>query len=247
MEPNELHIWTANLADWSSEATDFIGILSNDERMKAERFLFERDRNYYVVGRYLLRKLIGSYLQLPIESKMLSYGEFGKPFIDPKINKMGLCFNLSHSKDMIVFIFTLHRSVGIDIEYTKKRYTGESIIKRWFSVRERSLYHSLSETERKEYFYLSWTAKEAFVKGTGKGIAIPFNDIELVNIMKSVGGERKYHYYYQNPKERDVWEITPFVPTTNYIGSYAIQNEGRQYTLKTRQLIKDAVRHVKKT
>jgi len=59
---HEIHVWHAPL----DREPDFLqrleATLSNDERARADRFRFVRDRNDFLVARGLLRKLLGRYL-----------------------------------------------------------------------------------------------------------------------------------------------------------------------------------------
>lgn len=239
--PGETHIWAASLNTWAPYAHLLEGKLSCDERKKASNYLFEKDKNYYVVSRYLLRKIIGSYLNLPCEYISFGYGEYGKPFIDPLINDKSLCFNLSHSKDMVMFIFSMNRFVGIDLEYTEKGYKGGSIIDRWFTLHEQSSYHRLPKEEQKRFFYHAWTTKEAYLKGLGKGITIPLDDIEL--IFDREEGKFTYQYQFKNQIEGLKWNLNTFIPFSDYISSYAIRSCNIEDNVKWWDLTGNPAKH----
>src|SRR5262249_61245836 len=60
----EVHVWRTVLG-WPDEAAaDLEGSLSDDERQRMNRFRFEQHRRRYLVGRGLLRRLLGRYLNL---------------------------------------------------------------------------------------------------------------------------------------------------------------------------------------
>ncbi|HEY9526441.1 MAG TPA: hypothetical protein VIR02_05120, partial [Anaerolineales bacterium] len=61
---SDLNIWRASLSGSLDELSYFDSLLSPDEKARAERFYFERDRNRYIFGRGILRVLVGSYLQV---------------------------------------------------------------------------------------------------------------------------------------------------------------------------------------
>ncbi|MGG3891735.1 4'-phosphopantetheinyl transferase family protein [Metabacillus fastidiosus] len=229
LAPNELHIWRASLNLWT-EYKDILGEkLSIDEHERAEKFVFEKDKSKFIAGRYILRMLIGLYLSIPFENVQFVYGYQGKPIINPIINSKKLCFNISHSGNIAVYIFAINRSLGIDIEYTRKQYKGQSIIERWFTNREQMIYSQLSQREKQQYFYKAWTLKEAYLKGLGKGLEIPLEDIELLPDNQH---DYKNNYGFKDWMEGMQWHLSTFVPFKDFLGAYAIRNEKEAYHIK---------------
>ncbi len=231
--PDEIHIWCASLKLWEPYVNILEKKLSAHEQERANKFIFEMGKNRFIAGRYVLRMLIGSYLSMPTESVRFLYGAQGKPAIDPLINGKKLCFNLSHSREMAVYIFALNRSVGIDLEYTQKLYKGQSIIERWFTEREQTIYSGLPEGEKKSYFYRAWTMKEAYLKGFGGGLAIPLDQIELVDNNQIECSEK---YQFKDQLEGSNWHLSTFIPCKDFLGTYAIRNENVPYHVKQWEL-----------
>ena len=64
---DEVHVWEASLTRSASELAALWALLAPDERERAERFAFERDRDRYIAGRGLLRLLLGHCLARPAE------------------------------------------------------------------------------------------------------------------------------------------------------------------------------------
>ncbi len=59
---NEVHVWRIAL-DWRPDDLRALRqVLSPDERERMDRFHFEPDRRRYLVGRGVLRKLLGRIL-----------------------------------------------------------------------------------------------------------------------------------------------------------------------------------------
>src|ERR1700691_1545671 len=86
-----VHVWSTSL-DRSDEAVlELARLLTGDERERAARFHFDRDRSRYIVGRGSLRVLLGSYLGLEPDQVQLAYGHNGKP----QLRGAGPSFNLS--------------------------------------------------------------------------------------------------------------------------------------------------------
>src|SRR6185503_21160175 len=101
--------------DVAPEAADELAAcLTPDERRRAHRFQFERDRRRYVVGRGTLRHLLASRLDVSPRAVELAYGPSGKPQLASPTDL--LTFNVSHAGDVAAYVFSRGLEVGIDIE-----------------------------------------------------------------------------------------------------------------------------------
>ncbi|HYL06858.1 MAG TPA: hypothetical protein VE075_12505, partial [Thermoanaerobaculia bacterium] len=77
----EIQLWAVAL-DPAPDAVERLGrSLAPDEWERARRFRFEIHRRRYVVGRGVLRALLGGYLGIAPEEVAFSYGPRGKPFL----------------------------------------------------------------------------------------------------------------------------------------------------------------------
>lgn len=116
----------------------------------------------------LLKQVLKLY---GLDEAATSYGENGKPEI------AGLCFNLSHSGEMVVCAVG-SAPVGCDIEKIHK--SSSRIARRYFCESEREYLDSLGGEEKTEEFIRLWTIKESYLKMTGEGMKIPLNQFEVV-------------------------------------------------------------------
>src|SRR5688500_1044662 len=82
LSSNDVHVWCASLEQPLEGMAKFFSLLSPDEVARSERFYFERDRSHFIVGRGLLRMLIGRYLQMEPGRVEFSYGRYGKPALN---------------------------------------------------------------------------------------------------------------------------------------------------------------------
>lgn len=174
-----IHVWHAALDRDENVMSQLAATLSPDEKARADRFRFAKDRNHFTVARGLLRELLGAYLQQDPSSLEFSYGQHGKPALAGKHASSGLCFNLSHSFGMAVYAFAEKRNLGIDVERVQQDSAGDDIARRFFSPREVSDLRSLPQESRPEAFFRCWTRKEAYIKALGTGLHTPLDSFSV--------------------------------------------------------------------
>jgi 4'-phosphopantetheinyl transferase len=150
--------------------------LSADEREWAGRFYFERDRQFYIVGRGLLRWLNGRYLHKPPADIQFTYGEHGKPAL---AGEQALQFNVSHGQGKLLIGFARGAALGVDIEQIRLLDNADKLARRFFSEAENEAYVSVPPSQKGEAFYNCWTRKEAFIKAVGEGLSYPLRRFDV--------------------------------------------------------------------
>lgn len=157
-------------------------VLSADERERAARFHFLKDREHFIAARGLLRLLLSRYLDLPPQQLSFSYSPYGKPALAGERDCTSLRFNVSHSHGVALYAFTLEREVGVDVEYIRQDVVGESIAEHFFSAQEVTSLRALPAGVQPQAFFNCWTRKEAFIKARGEGLSFPLDqfDVSLV-------------------------------------------------------------------
>ena len=221
---NEIHIWRASLGENSLCLQELVKTLSSDELDRANRFHFEADRNRFIIGRGILRNLLGYYLDLEPHQLQFCYGSHGKPAL--KTSDL-LHFNLSHSQDLALYAFTRDRQIGIDLEYIRHIPGLDQIVTQFFSARERATFLALPSIQQLAAFFHGWTCKEAILKALGDGLALPLNQVDVSLLpdrparLFSINGDR-------SAAER--WLLQSFIPAPDYVASVAV--EGRDWKVK---------------
>ncbi len=76
---HEVHIWRAQLNISPEARSRFQRILSPEENAKAQRFYFERDRQYWMVAHSILRMLLSLYTQQAPQEITFQVNAYGKP------------------------------------------------------------------------------------------------------------------------------------------------------------------------
>ncbi len=175
LEPGIIHVWRGSL-DLGQEAyRRFQSLLADDERARAARFHFPRDRARFVVGRGLLRALLGRYLAADPAHLRFRYSIHEKPaLVGP-----GLYFNLAHSGATALFAFSPSFDVGVDVELVQPEFEGDRIAERFFSPAEIEALQALPEEDRRVAFLSCWTRKEAFLKARGDGLTLALDSFDV--------------------------------------------------------------------
>ncbi len=225
IHPHEVHVWRARLDRPQAELTRWWAVLHADERQRAERFRFERDRHRFIVGRGLLRTLLSRYLRLRPEQIELAYNAYGKPEIVQTGNQTALSFNLSHSQDLALFAIAQDRHVGVDLEYVRADLADEQIAVRFFAPAEVEALRALPASQRVPAFFRCWTRKEAFIKARGEGLSLPLDQFQV-----SLEPDAAVLLHTADPTEAQRWRLEPLEPAPGYTAAIAV--EGHTWQLR---------------
>jgi 4'-phosphopantetheinyl transferase len=177
MAPNEVHIYYGAVDPEATIDPALVEVLSDDEKLRASRFHFEKNRNEYVVTRSTLRKLLGSYLSIPPDKLRFLYTKHGKPYIFE--TPVEIAFNVSHTHGMAALAFTMAPAIGVDVEAVRTNFRADEIGERFFSEYERKILREYSKQERHAAFFRCWTRKEAYIKARGEGLSHPLAQFDV--------------------------------------------------------------------
>jgi medium-chain acyl-[acyl-carrier-protein] hydrolase len=177
LSDDAVHVWRAALERSDADLAVCEETLSADEKARAGRFCFERDRRHYTAGRGTLRRLLGRYLGCDPASLTFRYNRYGKPALASPHGE--LRFNLSHSHGLALFAFTRGRDLGVDVEQVRGEVAVEQLAERFFSPQEVAALRDLSLGARRDAFFRIWTRKEAYLKATGKGLSLPLDCFDV--------------------------------------------------------------------
>lgn len=218
--PGEVHVWMAGLNASSSDIWRDAQLLSPEEHARAARFIYEADRLRYIVGRSMLRSVLGRYLALDPRAIRIGYGSHGKPELAEPSH---LRFNLAHSANLVLYAFTLNAALGIDVECIRGDIEGTLIAEQFFTPTECAALRALPENEQLEAFFRCWTRKEAFVKANGLGLSFDLDEFEVSlkadepSALLSVRGDAAC---------ASRWTMHSFLPADGFVATVAV-NEPR--------------------
>lgn len=162
----EVYIWHAYFLDNIKYIPRFANFLSADERQKAESYRFFKDQQYFIISRGILRCILSYYLKETPGNIEITYGLWGKPCV---LTKQPLYFNLSHSRNSVLYVIAKNYEVGIDIEYVDSTLDLEGIALNILSPKELSYWKNVKSEAKADTFFKFWVSKEAFLKAFGKG------------------------------------------------------------------------------
>jgi 4'-phosphopantetheinyl transferase len=220
LETGEIHVWSVHLDPSPSEVTRLGRLLAEDEWARANRFRFEQHRRQYVVGRGVLRTLLGAYLGERPEAIRFRYGPRGKPFLEPPLDAGALQFNLSNSSEMALVGLVTGAEIGVDIEYRKPMPDCEQISERFFSASERQVLRGIPGPRKEEAFFNCWTRKEAYLKAVGEGLAAPLDSFDVT---LAPGDPPRMLTLEGDPARAARWFFHHLLPAEGYVGAVAIE------------------------
>lgn len=220
--PNEIHIWQIRVSSFTDSMTFFESFLSYEEKNKALRFKFDKDRERSILSRGALRYLLGLYLSRLPESIGFKYGKKGKPELSGLSRTCEFSFNISHSGDIILIAFSKYKNLGIDVEIKRNMDDCLSLAENYFHKSEWERLKEIGDLRRLDYFFRLWTGKEAYLKSTGKGIGdslngFYFSKLPEINSLNQVVETKII--------EDKVSNIYVFYPEDGYVGAVAFSDD----------------------
>jgi len=216
---DEVHLWYSSLDLPASSFQRLGATLDADERERTKGLCFDLERARFVVSHGLLRRILGHYSGVEPNKLRFLYSTRGKPSLTEEFGERRIQFSLSHSDGYVIYAFTLDHRIGIDLEHVVPIVESERIAARFFSGKEKAVLDTLAGNERREAFFRIWTAKEAYLKACGQGLAFPLNRIETIidreGSICSLG--------IKGIEDDSRWSLEQFGPAPGFVASLIIE------------------------
>jgi 4'-phosphopantetheinyl transferase len=151
-----------------AESPAFRAWLSTEERARAERFRFARDRRRYVFRRAFVRGALGALLGRAPGDLGFGATAKGAPYLDPA-PALSLRFSLSHSEERLLLAVARERMLGVDLQAHDRLDELDRMAGRFLSPAEAVGFAQLSGADRPAAFFRAWSRKEAALKALGEG------------------------------------------------------------------------------
>ncbi len=183
MSPRSASVTTAHIASrlpglWLLRTDDIVAgsptavalekLLSDEERARQQKFQGADQQHGFLLGRALMRRVLGKLSGTKPEALRFSRLPTGKPLLE---NAPELHFSLSHSGRWIALAVSENEAIGIDIEQPQKPRNFQRIARHYFHPQECALLDAPPRELMPVHFYRMWTLKEAFYKARGTGIS----------------------------------------------------------------------------
>ena len=217
-----VHVWRADLGLEAAHLRRLEQNLSADERGRASRFRFARDRDRFVGARGLLREILALYLNATPGRLSFGYSAHGKPFLAGE-ERSTLRFNVSHSFDAMLLAIAHMREVGVDVEGVRSSCVAmEEICETVLSEPEKQALARFGGEDERTTFLRFWTLKEAYIKADGRGVSLPLERIDVsapggrVAVLDQATGE-----WRTCPR----WELRMLAPVPGYVAALAAEGQ----------------------
>lgn len=176
MDVPNFKLWQIDIADAAVDYNQNWSILDQHEQIQAQAFNHPERQKHYVATRACLRLILAEALNESPQKLEIRRTEYGKPYL---VDFPDLAFNLSHSGNKLVIAIAKNYALGVDIETYKPRKNLSALVEKCFAETEQRYWQQLPDALKVSSFYQLWTRKEAFVKATGRGIALGLNQCVL--------------------------------------------------------------------
>jgi 4'-phosphopantetheinyl transferase len=215
MTGGRVRLWHLSVARERSRYEFYRSVLDEQERERAARFRFDRDRSRFVIARGSLRCVLGRLTATNPHLVPLGAAEHGKPVLRPPVT--GVHFNLSHSDDCVVHAVA-GVPVGVDVESVRPA-ADLALMLRSFAPEERRWLLSVPGAQRDRAFFTLWTCKEAYLKALGYGLVKPLTAF-AVDLTRAT--EPRILYDLDDGAAPVAWRLQLFEPAPETVGCVAV-------------------------
>ena len=216
-----IHLWLAKVSSHLHVVNTFLRLLSPEETARSQAFVFEQDRHRYTLAHGLLRTLLGRYTGRQPKELVFASHPYGKPHLTDNLAN-DIRFNLSHSKQWLLFAFATAREIGADVEGGRRQRNHEPLAERIFSPREKLEYATIPESQREAAFYHVWVQKEAVIKACGLGLRHP---LEQLTVPCQPREAAQWTTVQANKPTPNAWSVYPFEVDPRHWAAVAIEGE----------------------
>jgi 4'-phosphopantetheinyl transferase len=221
LSEGEVHLWFANPDEWEETAliASALATLETGEIARSERFHFSEHRKLFLVSHLLVRMALSYYAdRLPAQWRFVR-NDHGKPQVDPAMRASPPIFSLAHTAGVAVVGMTRAREIGVDVENRDRQVHARRLIERFFSPEEAVEMGNLPSAELRDRFFLTWTLKEAYIKGLGRGLAQPLDSFSF----RLTGARpRRIDFSAAHPQDPEKWRFAIVEPRPRSVAALAV-------------------------
>ncbi|HEY7789507.1 MAG TPA: 4'-phosphopantetheinyl transferase superfamily protein [Vicinamibacterales bacterium] len=231
--PSDVHLWCLPLVRpfAAVEREPLIEWLSEDERARHARFLFEPDRDQFLAAHALARGLLARALECrPIDLAFRATAH-GRPEL---AGEAAWRFNLSHTRGLVTCALVQRRDIGVDVECRDRAEDHVDLARRFFAPEEADAIEQAPPAERRALFLEYWTLKEAYLKAVGAGLAHSLRRVAFR--LPSAG---RISVMANGTDESEAWLFERRCPTALHHLAVAVRREGPGDVLRLSSFVVD--------
>lgn len=161
--------WHGQLSGDEAVSQHYLPLLDAAELARAKTLANPLIRRRFIEVRGRLRGVLADTLKQNPAAIRIARTEYGKPYL---ADHPQFAFNISHTANQLAIVVAPSCQLGVDIEHIQARANLAALVAKCFSATEAAYWQALPDAEKTSVFYQFWTKKEAFVKATGRGIAL---------------------------------------------------------------------------
>jgi len=212
------------------------GMLSAEERWKADAFRREGLRRDYILAHAALRSVLAQCLGISPSSVCYAAGSIGVKgvaAIKPKLAQgtgtaeaaPDLRFNLSHTSGAALIGVALERELGIDIEWQRPMDDLDAMARSVLSAEELTLWDALAAGDRIRAFYQVWTRKESYLKAIGLGLYRNPREVTVPVSMDLLLLSTRQSGIVHDRRQDGVWRVADIAVPEGYSASICCKGE----------------------
>eukprot|EP00903_Cladosiphon_okamuranus_P002132 g2130.t1 len=180
----------ASCTDAKASALLQTGLTSASENERADRFRLDQSRREHLLGRSIIRKVMGGLLQLSPEAVPIAMDARGKPVVAGQ----ECHFNVTHSNGWVAVGFCLDRRIGVDIEEASRidAMKVANLSQMVLSPAERQAMSASPIEARVPLFLRLWRLKEAILKAEGCGLIDDLASLDVSHLTNNARGKVRF-------------------------------------------------------
>lgn len=232
LPPDAVDLWVGTVGQPCEIdlAHQFDTVLSEDERQRHARFVFEQDRHRYLYTRALLRNVLSRYRPVHPADWRFAVTAYGRPFIaNEPFDAASLTFNLSHSERTVVLALSCGCELGVDVEDLRPS-VPLAVADRYFAAGEVRQLRAVPIEARPQRFLDFWTLKESYIKARGQGLSLPLNGFEF-ELMRP--GSLRFHADAAVDDRPERWAFWQWRPSASSVAALCVARPSEAATSVT--------------
>lgn len=234
--------WRVDLEQPEASVATLETVLSDDERARAARFVFSRDRRRFIVTRACLRALLARACDEPAKAIRFAYAQHGKPSLAARTGAPAVHFSVSHSADVALIALTRGTALGVDLEAVRPLPDLLDIASRFFTPTETETIMTVPPEERELAFFLCWTRKEAFSKALGDGLTLA---LDRYRVACRPGEPARILDIDGSAAAAAEWAVSDLRPAPRFVGAAVMRGAPRPLSLGRLDLDADVLPYLR--